>query len=112
MNDNRLTEALAIRVMGWRLAPGRFIKPDRGWTPSWRFAPLIKLEDAFELLDVCGCAYTLSGNAAGEFEAEVRIAERVGKYSGKAKPRVITIALARALGELPAGTFQGGGRFA
>lgn len=98
MNDDRLTECLAIRVMGWKTAPGRFIKADRAWTPSWKFAPLTNLEDAFALLDNAASTYTLRTGRGGMFEAEVRVSGRVGNASGRAKARTITLALARALG--------------
>ncbi len=102
MNDDRLTESLAVKVLGWRTAPGRFIKSDRAWTPSWRFAPLTNLEQAFDLLDHAASSYTISTNKEGGFEAEVRVGGRTGKASGKPKARTITLALANALGlELP-----------
>ena len=101
MTDEHLTDFLAERVMGWRVAPDRFIKSGRKWIVRWRFAPLKSLEDAFDLLDTCGCAYTMSAGLDGQFEAEVRVDGRVGKATGNLKPRTITIALARALGELP-----------
>jgi hypothetical protein len=102
VNDERLTEKLAVEVMGWRVAPGRFIKAHRAWIPSWRFSPLKNLDDAFDLLDVSASAYTLATSAGGNFEAEVRLGERIGRASGEPKARTITIALSRALGlEVP-----------
>jgi hypothetical protein len=98
MNDDRLTECLAVQVMGWRTAPGRFIKAGRAWTPSWKFAPLTNLEDVFTLLDAAASTYTLRTVTGGMFEAEVRVGGRVGNASGKAKARTITLALARAVG--------------
>jgi hypothetical protein len=98
MNDDRLTECLAVRVMGWRTAPGRFIKAGRAWTPAWKFAPLTNLEDAFALLDAAASIYTLRTGTGGMFEAEVHVGARVGNACGAAKPRTITIALARAVG--------------
>jgi hypothetical protein len=47
MGDKRLTGELAARVLGWRLAPGRYIKFG-GWLPRWRFQPLSNIEDAFQ----------------------------------------------------------------
>jgi hypothetical protein len=102
MNDDRLTEALAAQVLGWKAAPGRFLKSDRGWTPTWRFAPLTNLEDAFDLLDHAASTYKLATDKGGSFSAEVRVGRRTGKASGEPKARTITIALAHALGlELP-----------
>lgn len=102
MTDQRLTGTLAVRVLGWRTAPGRFIKTGRSWIPSWRFAPLTSLEDAFALLDAAAVSAKLRSTPDG-LDATVRVGRRVGKASGRLKARVITLALARALGmEVPA----------
>lgn len=102
MNEDRLTERLASEILGWRTAPGRFIKPGRGWTPRWNFSPFTKIEDAFLLLDRSGSNYTLTAKSDDGFCAEVRVSERIGTAAGRAhegsKSRVITLALARALG--------------
>lgn len=98
MSDDRLTDQLAQHVMGWRLAPGRYIKAGRSWLPRWRFAPLKNLEDAFDLLDRAAAACTFSTNRAGRLEASVRVGEATGEASGEQKARVITTALLRALG--------------
>jgi len=82
--------------------PDRFIKSGRSWIPRWRFKPLVRLEDAFLLLDRAGGTYVLSVGSDGVFTAEVRVGERIGKASGEPQARVITIALAAPLGlELP-----------
>jgi hypothetical protein len=102
MNDARLTEKLVSMVLGWKLAPGRFIKPDRGWTPRHRFAPLTRLDDAFQLVDRVATTCKLTMVKGGHFSAEVQVDTRVGKASGESKARTITMALASALGlELP-----------
>lgn len=98
MNDAQLTDELASRVMGWKVASGRFVKPSRSWIPKWRFAPLERLEDAFQLLDTARAAYTLSRSAAGVFSASVRLGSGRGEASGEPKPRTITLALAIASG--------------
>jgi hypothetical protein len=98
MNDDRLTEKLAAMVLGWKTAPGRFIKPDRGWTPRWHFAPLTKIEDAFLLLDRIAKHYTLTTDEGEGFRAEVYVGVRVGRASGERGARTVTLALARALG--------------
>ncbi len=97
MTDGQLTAKLAIEVLGWKMAPGRFVKPGRSWTPSWRFAPLENVAQAFDLLDAAQAAYTISGNSAGRFTAEVHIGQQVGKASGPKKARVICLAVARAI---------------
>jgi hypothetical protein len=98
MSDNQLTERLAVQVLGWRRAPGRFIKPGRGWTPDWCFQPLVNLADAFQVLDRAGAKYKLSCERDGSFTAQVQIGRNVGKASGKSKARTICLAVAQALG--------------
>ena len=97
MTDDRLTDELVSQVLGWRLAPGRFIKARRSWIARWRFAPLERLDDAFELLDRASRDYTLT-SIEGAFTAEVRVGDRIGSASGGPKARTITLAVARALG--------------
>jgi hypothetical protein len=46
-----LTTLLARRVMGWEIAPDRFLMGKRKWMPRWRFQPELKLEDAFRPLE-------------------------------------------------------------
>jgi hypothetical protein len=98
MNDNTLTCELAVRVMGWRATPDRFIKRGRSWIPQWRFQPLEELADAFQLLDAAANRYSLSRDRHGVFGTSVQIGGRRGKASGEPKARTITIAVARALG--------------
>jgi hypothetical protein len=100
MTDDRLTDLLATRVLGWKPAPDRFLKPDRGWTPRWQFAPFKRIEDAFLLLDRAG-DYTLRC-VAGVYTVQVRVGNCTGKAAGDEKARTITLAVAEALGlELP-----------
>jgi hypothetical protein len=102
VSDQQLTGELALRVMGWKTAPGRFIKPGRSWTPMSQFKPLVRIQDAFQLLEGAGAAYRLSTDGKGKFIAEVQVGLSKGKASGSAKARVISIALALALGiEVP-----------
>jgi hypothetical protein len=102
MNDERLTEELACHLMGWRLAPDRFMKSGRSWIPRWRFTPLTSLEHAFQLLDRAASKYTLTAVAGVAFTAEVRVRGRMGKVSGLSKAKTISLALAQALElELP-----------
>jgi hypothetical protein len=98
VTDAQLTVKLAVEVLGWKTAPGRFVKPGRSWTPSWRFAPLENIAQAFELLDAAAAAYKLSGDTDGRFMAEVHIGSEVGKAYGPQKARVICLAVARAIG--------------
>lgn len=98
MSDDRLTEKLAARVLGWKAVGGRFLKPNRAWTPSWKFAPLTSLDHAFKLLENAFATYTLSVKEDRTFTAEVTVAGHTGKASGEPKARAISIALADALG--------------
>ena len=96
MTNERLTDELALRVMGWKPAPDRFIKSGRSWIPRWRFRPFAELADAFRLLDHAADHYTLTRNGS-TFAAEVQIGSCRGKAVGEQKARTITVAVARAL---------------
>jgi hypothetical protein len=98
VTDDALTCVLAERIMGWRTAPGRFLKPGREWVPTSRFKPFARLEHAFLLLDTARAAYSLSVGSNGIFTARVRVGKRHGKAIGVPKARAITLALSRALG--------------
>jgi hypothetical protein len=97
MNDERLTDELAARVMGWKPGPDRFVKSGRGWISRWRFQPLENLPHAFQLLDRATRNYTLTSDG-GMFTAEIRAASGRGTASGELIARTITLAVARALG--------------
>jgi hypothetical protein len=89
---------IAERVMGWEVAPDRFLLGDRRWLPRWRFQPTEKLEDAFRLLDAAmPQQYKMGREAAGLFWVRVRIAGKTGEARHHSKPRAITQAVARAL---------------
>jgi hypothetical protein len=98
-NTERLTAELARRVMGWAVAPDRFLTGQRGWMPRWRFQPTNKLEDAFRVLEAANPEfYRMGSKQRGTFVAEVCINGKVGKSEGDSKPLGITLAVARALG--------------
>jgi hypothetical protein len=97
MNDDRLTEKLVSIVLGWKLAPGRFIKPDRGWSPRHRFVPCKSLDDAFQLVERVATACKLTMVKGGQFSAEVQVGARVGKAFGESMARTVTMALVSAL---------------
>jgi hypothetical protein len=97
LRDARLTEHLACKVMGWKMAPGRFIKSGRSWIPRWRFRPLEDLGDAFQLLDAAASQYKLVFLQGRPFTAEVRAQGRIGRAFGESRARTITLAVARAL---------------
>jgi hypothetical protein len=92
------TGLLAQRVLGWTVAPDRFLTGGRQWLPRWRFQPLKRLEDAFQLMN--GAApeeYTL-GSEKGGFWAKVRIAGATGEAHESSQARAMTLAIARAIG--------------
>lgn len=98
MTANILTDMLAQRVLGWTVAPGRFLTGYRTWLPRWRFQPLNRLEDAFHLMN--GAApeeYTL-GSESGGFWARVRIGGTTAEAHEPTQPQAITVAVARAVG--------------
>ena len=97
MNDDRLTDQLALRVMGWKAAPDRFIKSGRSWIPRWRFRPFEELADAFQLLDRASDKYILQRDGR-TFTAEIRIGSGLATASGEQKARIISLAVARAIG--------------
>jgi hypothetical protein len=98
VTGEQLTAMLAKRVMAWQVHPDRFIKSGRSWIPRWRFKPLTRLDDAFQLLDHAGGTWVLSVGLDGVFTAEVKIGGRIGRASGEPKARTITLALCQALG--------------
>ena len=93
-----LTTLLARRVMGWDVAPDRFLMGKRRWIPRWRFQPEERLEDAFRLLGAAGPQkYTMGREGQGPFWVRVRIGRTTGQARDRSKPRAITLAVARAL---------------
>jgi hypothetical protein len=98
MTADQLTAILAERVMGWAAAPDRFLTSNRHWIPRWRFQPLTKVEDAFQLLEHVATAYTLTASRPGMFAAEVRIHASIGHASCESNATAITVAVARAVG--------------
>ena len=98
MNDERLTEELAWRVMGWVVVPHRFLTGKRGWMPRWRFRPATSLEDAFRLLDAAKPQrYSMGALGKGPFRVRVEIAGNTGQAQKTSRPRAVTYAVARAL---------------
>jgi hypothetical protein len=99
MTSEHLASLLAERVMGWSVGPDRFLTGNRGWIPRWRFQPSEKLVDAFRLLEQAAPdEYSLCVDAKGNFQATVTIAGATGEAHGVSKARVITCAVARAVG--------------
>ncbi len=98
MSDERLTTELAVRAMRWRLAPGRYLKPGRGWTSRSGFRPLVDINDAFRVLDAVTGDYSMLAKPGGRFRVHVRTADRMGQAAGESKARIICLAVAQALG--------------
>lgn len=99
MTDARLTDLLAERVMGWTVGSDRFMTGDRRWVKRWRFRPLENLLDAFRLLEKAAPQeYSMRSDSKGTFLVKIRIDDTTGKADGRSKPRVITCAIASALG--------------
>jgi len=93
-----LTVVLARLVMGWDIAPDRFLVGKRRWMPRWRFQPTERLEDAFRLLEEAAPQrYTMGRDGTGLFWVEVQIGRTMGQARHPSKPRAITLAVARAL---------------
>jgi len=98
-SSDRLTAELAQRVMGWGVAPDRFLLGKRSWMPRWRFQPTNKLEDAFRVLETaCPDFYRMGAGKRGTFSVEVQIHGKIGKSRGDSKPLAISLAVAQALG--------------
>jgi len=98
ISDERLTTELAVRAMRWRLAPGRYLKPDRGWTSRSGFRPLVDLKDAFQALESVTKDYSMDSRPDGIYTVHLRYEGRRAQGAGKSKARAICLALAGALG--------------
>jgi hypothetical protein len=103
MTDQRLIDGLAVGVMGWTVAPDRFLMGRRRWIPRWRFQPTRILDDAFKLLEKAAPQDYAMGDDGRGFWVRVRIGKVIGQARDRSKARAIVIALARALGLEPAG---------
>ena len=97
MNNDQLTALQAERVMGWTVAPDRFLMDKRRWQPRWRFQPSENLDDAFTLLEKAAPQVYSMGDDGEGFWVHVRIGEATGEARDMSKPRAVTLALARAL---------------
>jgi hypothetical protein len=99
MIDRRLTDALAAKVMGWKVFPNRFIKADRGWILRRRFQPCVNLQHAHLLLNTADPEeYLVGSTGQGQCCVRVRIAGVTAEARDAIQPRAITLAVARAVG--------------
>ena len=97
MTDERLTDELAVRVLGWKPSPDRYLQGGKKWTPRWRFRPLADVSDALQLLDHAANRYTLH-REGGVFTVEVTIDHHSATQSGTFLARTVTLAVAQAVG--------------
>jgi hypothetical protein len=96
--DN-LTAALAQRVMGWHVAPDRFLLEGRSWIPSWRFQPLERLHDALRLLEASNASeYFIHKRRERGVSVRVELKGSFGEAYEESLPKAITFAVARAVG--------------
>jgi hypothetical protein len=91
VNIEKLTAALAVRVMGWGVGADRFPLGQRRWMPRWRFQPEKRIEDAFRLLerlvpDECD----MSAAPNGDFRVKLRVGKVEGEATEDSKARAIT----------------------
>ena len=81
-----LTTLLARRVMGWDVAPDRFLVGNRKWMPRWQFQPAEKLEDAFRLLEAAAPQeYTMGCEGQELFWVRVRNGQANGHGTAAAR---------------------------
>src|SRR5206468_4217595 len=105
VNHERLSDELARVVLGWRLAPGRYLKSERQWIQRSKFRPFQNLDDAFMVTSRASNAYFLGRDADGVFTATVRVGDREGRATSKTAAPAIALALTQALG-IDAGAVQ------
>jgi len=99
MSREQLAAELAKRVLGWRVAPDRFLLSDRQWKPRHYFQPIDRLSDAFFLLQAASIeSYTIQRTTNSGCVARVQIDGKTGTAEDSSEARAITIAVARALG--------------
>jgi hypothetical protein len=101
VTDERLTDELALRCLGLRPAPGRYLKSARSWIPRSKFRPLVDIRDAFRVLEALTDDYSLTATPGGVFTVQVQAGGRIEMAAGKPKARAISLAVAHAIGLLP-----------
>lgn len=97
-----VTAQLAERFLGWRTACGRFLKPDGGWIPEWRFRPFESAAHALELLNHAD-QYQIVRDADRSYTVRVRVGRHLGTAVGPELANTVSVAAARAVGiQVPA----------
>jgi hypothetical protein len=89
---------LAEKVMGWRLAPDRYLTGGRSWKPHSQFRPTERINDSFTLLDAAGVQELILRPANQLWSAQVCVHGIVGKAQGVSRPEAISLAVAAAVG--------------
>jgi hypothetical protein len=98
MTSEMLTSLLAQRVLGWAVAPDRFLMGNRRWMPRWRFQPVERLPDAIRLLEAAAAErFEISTDDNGLLSVRVEIGGMTGEAQDRSKSRAITLAIAKAL---------------
>lgn len=104
MTIDQLTVLLAGRVMGWRVAPDRFLTGSRHWISRWRFQPTERVKDAYFLLEQAAPQeFSMDRTPDGRFWVKVSIGGRTGEARESTQARAVTFAVARAIGLDPEG---------
>jgi len=104
VTTDMLTSLLAQRVLGWTVAPDRFLLGNRRWLPRWRFQPTERVKDAYHLLErAAPQEYSMDRGQDGRFWVRVSIAGATGEAQESTQARAVTFAVARAIGLDPEG---------
>lgn len=99
MTANVLAGLLAEQIMGWRVAPDRFLLGERQWKPRHYFQPTKRTADAFRLLEASSAErYTISRRDHDSCSAQIQIKGVVGEANEASEALAISIAIARAIG--------------
>src|SRR5690349_16601373 len=99
MTSDQLAAVLAARVMGWTVAPDRFLMGKRSWIPRWRFQPWKCLENALDLLDAAKpdrCS--MVRDRGFDWSVTIAIGDSLGSAQDPSPARAITLAVAQAVG--------------
>jgi len=99
ITPDRLEATLILRVLGWTVAPDRFLTGNRGWVSRNRFRPTERIQDAFKLLMAASpTQYDLGGAKGKPSWVKVRIGTIAAESSALSLPLAICMAIAKALG--------------
>src|SRR5580693_5422407 len=96
LNDiQKLTSKLA-RLLGWKIAPNRYVLGNRKWLPRWRFQPAKNIADSFRVLEAAGVEeYVLHCGLNGLYRVQLRTRHASAEAAGPSLPLAICLAIAR-----------------